>query len=80
MSLTMSVTYSDFPTLTPSKGDKAIGGVALNGSLYCKPCMRRLKIDWDDVKYITKTRGDVFIYNCISCGKHITAKRAKDHV
>lgn len=80
MSLTMNVTYADFPDLTPTTGNKAVGGVTSNGNLYCKPCMRRLGIEWDDVKYITKVYASKFVFNCISCGRHITAKRAKEVV
>lgn len=75
MALTMTVTYADFPTLTPTTGDKAVGCVIANGDLYCRHCMYRLGIGWDGVKYITRSRANKYIYNCIECGGRISEKR-----
>ena len=75
MSLTMNVTYADFPTLTPSKSDKVVGGVASNGDLYCRHCMYQLGMSWDGVKYITRSRAVKYIYNCCRCGWRIMPSR-----
>lgn len=76
MALTMNVTHADFPTLTPTSSNRAVGGVALNGNLYCRPCIERLGLSWDNMKYMTDSRAKKYIYNCIECGWQITKKRS----
>lgn len=75
MGLTMQVTYADFPVLTPTKSDKAVGGVDLTGHLYCGTCIERYHLHWEDMKYITNSRARAYIYNCSKCGWRITSKR-----
>jgi predicted SprT family Zn-dependent metalloprotease len=71
----MQVTYADFPVLTPTKSDKAVGGVALTGHIYCRPCIERLHLDFAEMKYITKTRAGMYIYNCTHCGNKLSKHR-----
>ena len=76
----MTVTYSDFPILTPASNDPAVGGVAANGNLYCRHCMYRLGIDWTGMKYITNSRAKLYILNCVVCGWRIMKKRMYKNV
>ena len=80
MSLTMNVTFANFPTLTPTDSDLAVGGVIANGDLYCRHCMYKYKIDWDGVKYITESRAKKYIYNCCKCGWQITKDRMHKYI
>ena len=80
MALTMTVTYADFPTLTPTPADRVVGGVAANGNLYCRHCMYRLGMNWDGKKYITRSRAEKYIYNCIECGGRISEKRSHKYL
>jgi hypothetical protein len=75
MALTMNVTYADFPVLTPTASNKAVGGVTANGDLYCRSCIERLHMNWGDMKYITRNRTNNYMYNCIECGWRISKKR-----
>jgi len=72
----MDVTYSSFPTLTPSSTNKVVGAVTSTNYAYCRHCIERLGLEWDDMKYITNNRAKVYIYNCYECGLQITLKRA----
>ena len=68
MTLVMTTDYSDFPILTPNKSNRAVGGVAVSGNIYCRSCIERLHKNWDDLKYITRTQATHNAYNCIECG------------
>ena len=70
-----TTTYADFPTLTPTKSDKVVGGVASDSNIYCRHCMYRLGMDWSGMKYITKSRAKAFMYNCCKCGWRVSTKR-----
>jgi hypothetical protein len=75
MALVMTTDYTEFPELTPTKSNKAVGGVATNDEIYCRPCIERLHIDWADLKYITRTQAAHNAYNCIKCGWLLSGKR-----
>lgn len=77
MSLTTSVTYDDFPDLTPAENNKAVGIVKADGNIYCRPCVDRLGISFDGTKYITDLYSRKYIFNCCECGWKISRKRAK---
>jgi len=71
------VTYSSFPTLTPTATDIAVGAVTTENKVVCRRCIKRLGYDWNIMKYITAARSKVYIYNCSICGWKLTKRRAK---
>ena len=71
------VTYSSFPTLTPTKSDIAVGAVTTADKVVCRRCIKRLGYDWNVMKYITSNRSKLYIYNCYLCGWRLTKRRAK---
>jgi hypothetical protein len=74
-----AVIYSSFPTLTPSSSNKVVGGIATTDLAYCRPCIRRLGLRWENMKYLTNRRAKMYIYNCAACGAKITQKRANEY-
>jgi hypothetical protein len=75
MALTMTIDYTTFPVLTPTKGNKAVGGVATDDKIYCRSCIERLHKDWADLKYITRSQAKHNAYNCVECGWLVSSKR-----
>jgi len=71
------VTYSSFPTLTPTSDNIAVGAVTTANKVVCRRCIKRLGLDWRDMKYITSTRSKTSILNCYICGWRLTKRRAK---
>ena len=71
------VIYSSFPTLNPTASDIAVGAVNTDDHVICRRCIKRLGLDWNDMKYITSARSKVYIYNCFECGWRLTKRRAK---
>jgi hypothetical protein len=71
-----SVTYSSFPTLTPTSSNKAVGAIAQTDLAYCRHCIELVGLKWDDMKYLTNRRAKMYIYNCAKCGRRITKKLA----
>lgn len=70
----MDVTYSSFPTLTPTSANKVIGGVHTSNYVYCRHCIRILGLTWETMKTLTNRRAKSYIYNCNRCGRKITEK------
>ena len=71
------VTYSSFPTLTPTSDNIAVGAVTTANKVVCRRDIKRLGLDWGDMKYITATRAATSILNCHICGWRLTKRRAK---
>jgi hypothetical protein len=71
------VTYSEFPVLTPSSSNKVVGAVNINNFVYCRRCVERLGLEWNKMKYLTKSKALLHIYNCVACGKHIAKKHGR---
>jgi hypothetical protein len=74
-----NVIYSTFPTLVPSTTDKVVGIVNSDGNLYCRRCVEKLKMSFDNTKYITRTKANTLIYNCCVCGWRITKNRITNY-
>ena len=68
------VIYSSFPALTPTSTNKVVGGITTSDLVYCRHCIRRLGLEWDEMKYLTNSRAKMYIYNCAECGGKITQK------
>jgi hypothetical protein len=71
-----AVIYSTFPTLTPTGVNKVVGGIHVSDVVYCRHCIDRLALDWNEMKYLTNSRANLYKYNCYECGFKITFKSA----
>ena len=69
------VTYSSFPTLTPTASNIAVGAVTTANKAVCRRCIKRLGYNWNHMKYLTSTRAKAYIYNCSVCGWELKKNR-----
>ena len=69
------IDYDDFPTLVPTSSNQVVGVVTTDNICYCRHCMMKLHMGFEDTKYITRTKAKEHIYNCVACGWRITKKR-----
>jgi hypothetical protein len=75
-----NVIYAEFPTLTPTETNQAVGGIATNGDIYCRHCIERLEMSWDGMKYMTQSKALTYVYNCCVCGWRLTKRRMYKYI
>jgi hypothetical protein len=68
----VSSLYQNLKSMLPTRGNIMLGIMNTFGVIYCKLCVNRLHIKYNNIKHITyrHTLGNLYI--CSICGTHLS--------